>query len=192
MVGLFGGPAHASQIPLGRGEGNVAAEKPDRTEKFTAWTNGVQYVPAGEPSGNLTPTPLATWAACGAYDGEEKLVRLFWRSGWAGVVTSGYGYLRCGPTTNTWGYRHINQNHSSQWQTIASMVGSDWRSFCDWATEQVLKNPDSAIFREHNSTFVYRAPIYIVNSQNQVVASYSPVVVIGLGNERVITSYPAQ
>ena len=134
---------------------------------------------------------MATWAACGNFDGQEKLVRQFWRSGWAGVVTSGWGYLRCGPTTSTWGYRHIRDSHQQDWYNIAFGLGSDWRSFADWCIEQVLANPDYVVYRDANATFTYRTIVYIHNSQGEVISTYRPIVSIGLGNERIITAYPA-
>ncbi len=195
VTALIGGPAYAAETPANPGSTatvptNAQVEQPDPEEKLTAWINGVQYVPGAETSSQRDVTPMATWAACGVFDGEEKLVRQFWRSGWAGVVTTGYGYLRCGPNSATWGYRHIREEHQQDWTNVAAKVGADWRSFSDWAIENVLANPDSVVYRDANATFTYRTIITIHNSQGQVTSTYRPLVSIALGTERIITAYP--
>lgn len=187
---LIAGPAQANTLSESwAGSSTEATTVP--TEKSTAWINGVQFTPDSGSSLNGSASPMATWAACGAFDSEEKLVRQYWRSGWAGVVTSGQGYLRCGSSGNNWGYRHIQDAHQQDWENIAVGLGSDWRSFADWCIENILANPDYVVYRDANATFTFRSTVYIYNNQGQLIATYRPVVSIGLGNERVITAFPA-
>lgn len=126
-----------------------------------------------------------TWAGCGVSDDNHKLVRTFAKSGGPGGASA---YLRCG--SENWGYRHIKARHIQDWENLAAMAGDNWRSFADWAVEQILKAPGSVDYRESNDTWSFTAPIQIKRADGSVVATYHPLVSVANDSKNIITAYP--
>lgn len=130
-----------------------------------------------------------TWAACGVSDPASKLVRAFaaGRAPMAPVYIRTVN-LRCG--NSSYGYRHILAKHSSQWAAIAAVVGSDWRSFTDWAIAQSLSYPYTWCTNTGANTVNYVGLIQIKNSKGQVVGTYYPRVPTGRTSYNIITAFP--
>jgi len=91
-----------------------------------------------------------TWGACGLTTAESKLVRAFA----AGHVPMA--------------------QHKSQWESLALFVGSDWRSFTDWAIAQSLANPYKYCQNTAGNTVNYVGLIQLKDSKGKVVGTYYP------------------
>jgi hypothetical protein len=176
MLGAAG-PAIASTPPL---SANSSMQR-TQPETYTIEVAGVRYGTVGT---------RAIWAACGMNDPAGKLVRAFRRNGAPGA--GGTSKLLCG--TAGFGYRHIKARHMRDWQNLAGLVGSDWRSFTDFAIEQILKAPEPGFpsYNKKNDTWTYRAPVQIRDSNGNVVDTYRPVVSIANGDQKIITAFPAR
>ena len=134
-------------------------------------------------------------AACGVFDDAQKLVRRFSR--YRGDARNGHyipggkSDLHCGSFEN-WGYRHVVQNHRSQWETDAGLVGTSWRSHADWAMATVLRDPDRVTHRSSNRTFCYQRVIYLVRrGDGKIVGSRKPIVIVAQASKNIITSFPS-
>lgn len=98
--------------------------------------------------------------------------------------------LRCG--SSSWGFRHIDTHHSSQWQTISNMVGGlNWRNFADWAISQSLASPYLYCENVSRGTVNYVALIQIRNTSGAVVATYYPRIPTGKTSFNVINCVPS-
>ncbi|MGW3473534.1 hypothetical protein ACWDKQ_34945 [Saccharopolyspora sp. NPDC000995] len=130
------------------------------------------------------------WGACGTNSPADKLVRAFPRSGAPGA--GGASNLLCG--TAGFGYRHIKDRHMADWQNLAARVGSDWRSFADFAIAEILKVPEPGfpVYNKNNDTWTYRAPVQIRDSHGNVVDTYRPIVSVASGDQKIITAFPAR
>lgn len=150
------------------------------------WTEDKNHLP-----GDVQP--LVTWAACGAFDSNTKVVRAFSRAATSGVspyMGSGTSNLACG--SDAWGYRHIVGNHLSQWKYRASQARENWRDTADYGIEWALKDPDRVRYRSSNDTYCFSRLIYLVNKSNgKVVDTYYPNVVVARGTKNIITAYPS-
>ncbi|WP_190819291.1 hypothetical protein [Saccharopolyspora pogona] len=81
----------------------------------------------------------------------------------------------------------------ADWQNLAARVGSDWRSFTDFAIEQILKVPEPGFpYNKNNDTWTYRAPVQIRDSNGNVVDTYRPIVSVANGDQKIITAFPAR
>ena len=169
--------------PYAGAEAKPAATVQTQKEQagYTIEVAGVRYSPV---------QPKAIWAACGMHDPVGKVVRTFPRNGAPGA--GGNSNLLCG--TEGFGYRHIKARHMQDWQNLAGVVGSDWRSFTDWAVEQILKAPEpgSPVYDKARDTWTYRAPVQIRDSNGKVVDTYRPIVAIANQDQKIITAYPAR
>jgi hypothetical protein len=123
----------------------TARAVPSGEHAYTAVSNGVQF----DATGPRALTAMDTCAACGISDDMHKLVREFPRAAGPGFA-AGVAQLECG--TENYGYRHIASRHMQDWTNVALLVRSDWRSFADWAIEQVLAAPDSVTYNSGNDT----------------------------------------
>jgi hypothetical protein len=147
------------------------------TEGYYAEINGVEYWPSQERS--------QTWAACGMRDDNHKLVRTFTKNGGPSGQSA---YLKCG--SSGWGYRHIQDRHMGDWNNIAVQIGDNWRSFADFAIEQILIAPESATYKSGNDTYAFTAPVQIRDSDGNVVSTYRPLVSVANESRNIITAYP--
>lgn len=95
--------------------------------------------------------------------------------------------LRCG--NDSYGYRHIQKRHMADWAPLASMLGSDWRTFTDWAVDQSLHYPKRWCLGSNNEV-LYIGYIQIKNSSGQVVGTYYPRVPVGKTTNNIITAFP--
>ncbi|MBB6119009.1 hypothetical protein [Nocardiopsis algeriensis] len=146
-------------------------------EDYYVEINGVEYRPSQERS--------QTWAACGARDDSHKLVRTFTKNGGPSGKSA---YLKCG--SQGWGYRHIKDRHMDDWNNIAAQIGDNWRSFADFAIEQILIAPESVSYRAGNDTYAFTAPVQIRDGDGNVVRTYRPVVSVANESRNIITAYP--
>lgn len=137
------------------------------------------------PAGALG-LPRQTWAACGVADPSTKLVRTFTRAAGAGLA-AGTAALKCG--SSAWGFRHIKAQHGADWAHYAGLVGSDWRSFADWAIQDVLRTPASVTYVATNDTYVYRAQLQFRDRYDRIVATRYVRVVVARITKNVITAY---
>ncbi|MGW6128978.1 hypothetical protein ACWFNE_03010 [Cellulomonas sp. NPDC055163] len=128
----------------------------------------------------------ATWRACGVADASTKLVRTFSRVAGAGLP-AGSAYLKCG--TEGWGYRHIVVRHLADWEYYATLVGGDWRTFCDWATVQTLSSPAHVTYASSNDTYHYKTELQFRDRSDRVVATKYVNVVVARMTKNIITSY---
>ncbi|MGA4777628.1 hypothetical protein ACPCUX_03725 [Cellulosimicrobium sp. AB352] len=149
-------------------------------------------IPLLPPRGGTEPTlpsPQATWAACGVFDKNTKLVRTFQRVARAGF-SSGKSYLRCG--SPSWGLRHVADRHRTQWEMLAMMGGSSsWRTFTDWAINEALRSPAHVWYESKNDTYVYKTKIQIRDRSDRVRAVKYAYVVVARVSKNIITTYPA-
>lgn len=188
-------------IAVAGGGTAVAAPAPQAAQEVTAPASADaqaaseelywEFAPQGDRPATRMPeiTINATWAACGVFDSNTKLVRTFERVGW-GSVLSGKAYLKCG--SDVWGYRHIQQRHQADWEAIAVYDGVNWRTAADWAIAETLLWPASATYRSSNDTYLYRRQIQLRNkSTGKVVATKYVNVVIARKTQNIITAYPS-
>ncbi|WP_344928112.1 hypothetical protein [Saccharopolyspora gregorii] len=172
-------PVHAAAATAERSNYSTGeAQRP--VERFTIKVAGVTF-PAAQTR--------ELWAACGTNDDPGKLVRSFDR------VAGPFGPksdLLCG--TAGFGYRHIKDRHMTQWQTLAGMVGSNWRDFADFAIAQILKAPEpgSPTFDQARNTWTYRSPVQIIDQNGVVRDTYRPFVIVAHQDTKIITAYPAR
>ncbi|MEV2275333.1 hypothetical protein AB0I72_07080 [Nocardiopsis sp. NPDC049922] len=94
-------------------------------------------------------------------------------------------HLRCG--TRKYGYYHILHDHRHDWQAYASPLSLDWRTFSDWAMEQVLISTER-VSREPHNRYRFSAPVMLYKGK-QLRKRFRGVVVIE-SSKGVITSYP--
>lgn len=146
-------------------------------EGYYAEINGVEYRASQERS--------QTWAVCGVQDNNSKLVRTFTKKG---GPSGNSAYLKCG--SPGWGYRHIKDRHMDDWDNIAVRMGDNWRSFADFAIEQILIAPESAAYKTGNDTYAFTAPVQIRDSDGNVVSTYRPIVSVANESRNIITAYP--
>lgn len=146
-------------------------------EGYYAEINGVEYRPSQERS--------QVWVACGVQDDNHKLVRTFTKNGGPSGRSA---YLKCG--SSGWGYRHIQDRHMGDWNNIAVQIGDNWRSFADFAIEQILIAPESATYKSGNDTYAFTAPVQIRDSDGNVVSTYRPLVSVADESRNIITAYP--
>lgn len=75
------------------------------------------------------------------------------------------------------------------WQYYATVVGSDWRSFADWAMDQSLHYPYRYCEGPSNE-LRYIGWVQIKNGLGQVVAEIYPRVPVGKTTNNIITAFP--
>lgn len=170
-------PASAESAPLS-GQPNTATATPSTASHYTVEVAGATSHPR---------VVSAVWAACGISDEPGKLVRRFPRvAGPPGTASD----LLCG--TDGFGYRHIKQRHMTQWESLAFMVGSNWRDFADFAIEQILKAPEPGFptYDAGRDTWTYRAPVQIIDNNGEVRDTYRPFVIIANQDTKIITASP--
>jgi len=152
--------------------------------------NSIPLLPPGGGGTEPTvPSPQATWAACGLFDKNTKLVRTFTRVG-GGGLSAGKSYLRCG--SQAWGLRHVVDRHRSQWEMLAMLGGSSsWRTFADWAINQAMRYPAHVTYVSKNDTYVYKTQIQIRDRSDRVRAVKYVYVVVARVSKNIITTYPS-
>jgi hypothetical protein len=69
------------------------------------------------------------------------------------------------------------------------LVGSDWRTFADWAIQDVLRTPASVTYVGTNDTYVYRAQLQFRDRYDRIVATRYVRVVVARITKNVITAY---
>lgn len=146
-----------------------------------------------DPTDSHKMTAMKTWAACGVFTDRLKVVRQFSRQQTqppnAPYFGTGRGTLACG--SDKWGYRHIVQEHESQWEYRAFQVSGNWRDVADFGIEWALKNPYYVTYRKSNDTYCYGRTIYLLNKKTlQRVGQYEATVIIGHNTQNIITAYP--
>lgn len=131
------------------------------------------------------------WAACGVSDSAYKIVRSFpiVHGSPDGGPRFNPSQLYCG--TDTWGYRHILNEHMTQWEGLGALAGENWRDFADWAIEAGLDNPQRVDFRTdtQNDNFLYQGAFWFEDSDDNIVAKFCSQTVVTPGS-RIITAYP--
>lgn len=165
--------------------------------------NGLTFLPPATgtapdviaPLGGLviegnTSTIQATWAACGAFDKETKTVRTFKRNAVRSPsIAAGNTLMKCG--NQSYGYRHIKTRHQNDWGSLATIVGSNWRDFSDWAISQCLTYPGSVVNNGLNNVYEFKAPIQIRDRRtNRVVATKYCKVPVSRSSKQIITAFP--
>lgn len=76
------------------------------------------------------------------------------------------------------------------WNNIAVQIGDNWRSFADFAIEQILIAPESATYKSGSDTYAFTAPVQIRDSDGNVVSTYRPLVSVADESRNIITAYP--
>ncbi len=150
--------------------------------------------PSAAAAAGKSARALQTWGACGVFDSNTKVIRTFSRAATVGVspyMSSGSSNLGCGSQTG-WGYRHIVNDHLSQWQARAAEANENWRDTADYGIMWALMDPDRVTYRSSNDTYCFSRLINLVNRSNgQVVDHYYPNVVIAHVTKNIITAFPS-
>lgn len=163
----------------------AASGDEESTSDVRIFIGDIEYVPGSE---NSDTGVLAS--SCSSGDSNQRIIYSYERNRPASGsgLPSGVSRMRCG--SSSWGLRHVDLRHSSQWETIAARVGGQWEDFMSWAVRQILYAPESATYRSQNDTWSYTAPLEIRDNQGNVVGRYRPLVSIAAGSGNVITTYP--
>lgn len=143
------------------------------------------------PSGGATSpvmSPKATWYACGLFDKKNKKVRTFQRAAGNGLA-AGKSALLCG--SEGWGYRHILKDHREDWEVLAAITGSNWRTFADWAINQAMRYPSSVTYRSGNDTYLYKTQVQIRDNRGKVRSTKYIKVAIARKTKNIITAFPS-
>lgn len=156
------------------------------TEVFDVFIAGTQAPPVTDRTAR-TIAPMATWYACGVNDSNTKMVRGFQRVAGAGLP-AGKADLKCG--SPGWGYRHILIEHRTQWEQLAVITGSDWRTFSDWAMNQALNYPAHVSYRSSNDTYLYKTQVQIRDSGGTVRSVKYINVSVARVTKNIITAFP--
>ena len=107
------------------------------------------------------------------------------------VLRGGTSELRCGTFGDKgWGYRYIFENHRTDWEKDAFLIGKDWRTHTDWAIDLVLVDPDKVTYKAKNDTFAYCRQIVLATTRGQVLKYKYPRVVVAAGTTNIISAYP--
>lgn len=159
-----------------------------RSGKTVPYTPGGMRSAPGGAQPYAGPYTGATWAACGAFDNQNKVVRTF-EAGRAPLAPVWFRkpQLTCG--NSSYGYYHIRDKHSGDYGAIAARVGGDWRTFADFAMSQSLREPRTTCFGS-NDTLNYVGWIEVRDSKGVLRGTYYPRVVVGNKSNNVVTSFP--
>jgi hypothetical protein len=182
--------------------GQDAAEETTAVEPDQGPESDQVFIPLSETArrrvmsqegGALVTAAAQTWAACGIFDRNTKIVRTFnrYRANAGGqYIPGGTSNLACG-SDEYWGYRHIVAGHLSQWENVAFPTGENWRDVADQFIAGALIDPDVVTYRQDNDTFAYCRLMYLIDKRSgrPVGVSY-PRVVVAHVTKNIITAYP--
>lgn len=167
---------------------SLASDADEYTIEYVS-EDGTRTAFTGESSTENYGVLAAGWASCVGSSANQLL-----KSYSAGRVPMPSLYIRtvhfrCG--NSSFGYRHIDAEHGSQWQTIASKIGANWREFTDWVIEQSLTAPHSYCqSNPTDNTINYVGWVQIKNSAGVVISQYYPRIVTGKSTYNLITAFP--
>lgn len=136
--------------------------------------------------------PYAGWAACGARDGRFKVVHDYRRLTFHGRQERTYARLYCGlyerdGSTAAFGYRHIKDRHSGDWQRKADYIRRNWRDLAGWAMSYTFREPNAVFIQP--TRFCYQRKFYLYYGDTKV-SEMRAVMYLGETAVRVITAYP--
>lgn len=187
----FTGPAIAAPLPTPTSDAHTSV-----ASKTTSQSSGSQFVwtadtsPAGlkaaaqrADSGQARAASAAqaqTWAGCGVWADQNKVVRTFGNS----------KVLRCGNVN--YGYWHIYNNHRSEFDQKAALTNQNWREVADIGMSASISNSEVTKPRSSNDTTCYSRKIFLVNLQShQTVGSVIVRTVVGNRSNNVVTAFPS-
>lgn len=184
-------------------EGQDTAQETTAAEPDQGPESDQVFIPLGKTAGQrvmsqmtgalATAAAAQTWAACGIFDRNTKIVRTFprYRANAGGqYIPGGTSNLACG-SDEYWGYRHIVAGHLSQWENVAAPTGENWRDVADQFIAGALIDPDVVTYRQDNDTFAYCRLMYLVDKRTgRAVGVSYPRVVVAHVTKNIITAYP--
>lgn len=170
-------------------------------QSSTQWLNNVRLtnifvglsVDIGVASGVLSlggPTVASlTWGACGTRDPSGKVVHTY-AAGHPPMssIFITRPILRCG--NGGFGYRHILKYHFTQWATIASYAGTDWRTLLDRQMQDSFHRPYTWCDDKDKNSVNYVGWLQIRNSRGRVVKTYYPRYAVGKTTKNLVTAFP--
>lgn len=136
--------------------------------------------------------PYAGWAACGAFDDRFKVVHDYARLTVHPRQERTYARLYCGlfeddGATTRFGYRHILDRHSGDWQNKANYINRNWRDLAGWAMDYTFKDPGAIYIQPER--FCYQRMFYLYYGNTQV-STMRAIMYLGETGVRIMTAFP--
>jgi hypothetical protein len=150
-----------------------------------------------EPPPGGDEIPWSHWAACGAFDGNYKVVRDYPRTTLDARMERSYARLYCGRVDSvegesTFGYRHIKDRHAGEWTVKAAAMGRGWQDLVAWMIDWVTYDPDKVTkWSEptYADRFCYqRKFVFLVD--DEVVWKTRAIMLTGRTGVRIMTFFP--
>ncbi|MGL5809406.1 MAG: hypothetical protein ACRCYQ_05635 [Nocardioides sp.] len=146
-----------------------------------------------EPPPGGGSIPWSRWAACGGFDSRYKVVRDYQRNAYHQRMKRRYARLYCGRRDSvegesTFGYRHIKDRHSGEWQAKAAAMGRGWQDLAGWMMDWVTYDPDLIVNSSPKRFCYQRKFVYVVDGRT--ILKTRAVMLLGKTGVRIITFFP--
>jgi hypothetical protein len=154
---------------------------------------------SGQSLSSTSTLPSAGWAACGVFDSRYKVVRDYQRRVAHSRMAGRTARLYCGMENNRYdssgnklesafGYWHIKQAHSEEWQAYANRVGRNWRDLAGWAIYHTLEDPGK-VQNQSPIRFCFNKKFYYYNQDGQITDTFYTRVYLGETGVRIMTAF---
>ncbi|MFT4298368.1 MAG: hypothetical protein QM597_01835 [Aeromicrobium sp.] len=145
-------------------------------------TQVVEHIGGDWEYGIVADPSTNAWGACGLRTSPTKVVDRY--PGKGGTYT-----LRCGD--KNYGYRHILQNHRSQFEALAAGTGKNWRDVADMAMTWAAKDPDKTVMNVGGGKGCKSRLLFLRNNRtNQVVRQQRFAMYYVNSSLNIVTVYP--